>query len=72
MFNIENGMNRIDKEMSGKPDLASMKAALDELVRKSENIENGTTLCGITDYQLPTLSAIGSEYSQLPSIAGLR
>jgi hypothetical protein len=58
--------------MSGKPDLASMKAASDELVRKSKNIEYGTTLCVIIDYQLPTLSAIGSEYSRLPSIPGLR
>lgn len=68
---IENGTNRLDIEMSGKLDAASMKVALDELVSKSENIENGKMLYVIIDFQLPTLSAIGLEFSRLPSMFGL-
>lgn len=65
---IENGTNRLDIEMSGKLDAESMKVALDELVSKSENIENGKMLYVIIDFQLPTLSAIGVEFSRLPSM----
>lgn len=68
---IKSGMNRLDIEMSGKLDAESMKVALDELVSKSENIENGTMLYVIIDFQLPTLSAIGIEFSRLPSMLGL-
>jgi len=48
-----------------------MKVALDELVSKSENIENGKMLYVIIDFQLPTLGAIGIEFSRLPSMFGL-
>lgn len=65
---IENRTNRLDIEMSGKLDAESMKVALDELVSKSENIENGKMLYVIIDFQLPTLSAIGVEFSRLPSM----
>ena len=68
---IETGTNRLDIEMSGKLDAESMKVALDELVSKSENIENGRMLYVIIDFQLPTLSAIGVEFSRLPSMFGL-
>ncbi len=72
MFKItENGTNRLDIEMSGKLDADSMRVALDELVSKSENIENGNMLYLIVDFQLPTLSAIGIEFSRLPSMFGL-
>jgi hypothetical protein len=40
---IVNGTNSLDIEMSGKLNAESMKVALDELVSKSENIENGKT-----------------------------
>ena len=72
MFKVsKNGMNRLDIEMSGKLDSDSMKVALDELVSKSENIENGKMLYVIIDCQLPTLSAIAIEFSRLPSMLGL-
>ena len=72
MFKIvENGSNRLDIEMSGKLDVESMKVALDELASKSENIENGKMLYVIIDFQLPTLGAIGIEFSRLPSMFGL-
>ena len=68
---IENGPNRLDIEMSGKLDAESMKVALDELVSKSENIENGKMLYVIIDFQLPTPGAIGIEFSRLPAMLGL-
>jgi len=68
---IKNGTNRLDIEMSGKLNAESMKVALDELVNKSEGIKNGKILYVIIDFQLPTLSAIGIEFSRLPSMFGL-
>ena len=42
MFKVtQKGMNRLDIQLSGKLDTEEMKIALDELVSKSENIENG-------------------------------
>ncbi len=68
---IQNGTNRLDIEMSGKLDAESMKTALEELVSKSESIKNGKMLYVIIDFQLPTLRAIGIEFSRLPSMLGL-
>ena len=41
---IPNGKNRLDIEMSGKLNAEDMKIALDELVSRSEKIENGKML----------------------------
>jgi SpoIIAA-like len=72
MFKVEkNGENRLDIQLSGKLDTAEMKIALDELVRKSENIENGKMLYEIIDFHFPSLSAIAIEFSRLPSMLGL-
>lgn len=68
---IQNGINRLDIEMSGKLDSEQMKAALDELVIKTENIENGKMLYEVIDFHLPSLGAIGIEFSRLPSMLGL-
>ena len=45
-----------------------MKIALDELVSKSQNIENGKMLYDVIDFHLPSLGAIGIEFSRLPSM----
>ena len=72
MFKVmQNGMNRLDIEMSGKLNSEEMKIALDELVSKSKNIENGKMLYDVIDYHLPSLGAIGIEFSRLPSMFGL-
>ena len=68
---IQNGTNRLDLEMSGKLDAKEVKIALDELVNKSENIENGKMLYEIIDFHLPSLGAIVIEFSRLPSMFGL-
>ena len=72
MFKVtQNGMNRLDILLSGKLDTEEMKIALDELVSKSENIENGKMLYEIIDFHLPSLGAMAIEFSRLPSMLGL-
>lgn len=68
---IKKGMNRLDIEMSGKLNAEEMRAALDELVSKSKNVENGKMLYDIIDFHLPSLHAIVIEFSRLPSMFGL-
>ena len=68
---IPNGKNRLNIEMSGKLNAEDMKIALDELVSKSKNIENGKILYEIIDFHLPSLGAIGVELSRLPAMFGL-
>jgi len=72
MFSVtQKGKNRLDIEMSGKLNSEEMKTALDELVSKSKNIENGKMLYDVIDFHLPSLGAIGIEFSRLPSMFGL-
>ena len=72
MFKImQNGVNRLDIELSGKLDAEDMKIVLDELVSKSKKINNGKMLYKIVDFHIPSLGAIGIEFSRLPSMFGL-
>ena len=72
MFKVTtNGINRLDIELSGKLDAEEMKITLDELVNKSNDIENGKMLYEIIDFHLPSLGAIGIEFSRLPSTFSL-
>jgi len=68
---IQNGVNRLDIKLSGKLDTEDMKIALDELEDKSKNIENGKMLYEIIDFHIPSLGAIGVEFSRLPAMLGL-
>jgi hypothetical protein len=69
MFKITKiGMNRLDIVMSGKLYTEDMKKALDEIVRKSDSIENGAMLYDVIDFHLPSLGAIAIEFSRLPSM----
>jgi hypothetical protein len=72
MFRItQNGKNRLDIELSGKLNSDDMRIALDELVTRSKEIENGKMLYDVIDFHLPSLGAIGIEFSRLPSMFGL-
>jgi hypothetical protein len=72
MFRVtQNGKNRLDIELSGKLNSDEMKIALDELVTRSKEIENGKMLYDVIDFHLPSLGAIGIEFSRLPSMFGL-
>jgi len=68
---IPNGINRLDIEMSGKLSAEDMKIALDELVSRSEKIENGKMLYKVIDFHLPSLGAITIEFSRFPEMLGL-
>jgi len=66
-----NGTNRLDIEISGKLNAEDMKIALDEMVNKSKNIENGKMQYDVIDFHLPSLGAITIEFSRFPSMLGL-
>ena len=68
---MQDGVNRLDIELSGKLNAEDMKIALDEFVSKSKNIENGKMLYEVIDFHLPSLGAIGIEFSRLPGMFGL-
>ena len=65
---VKSGTNRLDITLSGKLDAEAMREALDELVEKSQGIKNGKMLYVIPEFQLPTLKAIGIEFSRVPSM----
>lgn len=62
--------NRLDVEMSGKLNSEEMKRALDDLIDKSEGIEDGKMLYDVVEYHLPSLGAIAIELYHLPSMLG--
>ena len=72
MFKVRpNGKNRLDIELSGKLNAEDMKIALDELVSKSKEVENGKMLYEIIDFNLPSLGAIALELSRFPAMLEL-
>ena len=68
---VKNGPNRLDIEFGGKLDSDDMRKALDELAEAAEGIENGRMLYRVNDFQIPTLAALGVEFSRLPKMFGL-
>lgn len=72
MFKItQPSANRLDIEINGSLDADTMRTALDDLIEKSENIQNGRMLYRITDFSLPTMGAFGVEMGRLPKLFGL-
>ncbi len=72
MFKItQPSANRLDIEINGSLDAETMRTALDDLIEKSENIQNGCMLYRITDFSLPTMGALGVEMARLPKLFGL-
>jgi hypothetical protein len=63
--------DRVDIALRGKIDAIEMAVALDELIEQSKDVNNGQMLYEISDFSLPTLSAIGVEIARLPSLFGL-
>ncbi len=69
MFTVTpRGENRIDIEFRGKLDSDEMRLALDDLIAKSAGIENGRMLYRIEAFEIPTLAALGVEFSRLPEM----
>lgn len=65
---IQNGVNRLDIELSGKVNAKEIRAVLDELALKSENITNGTMVYDVIEFHMPSPAAIAIEFSRLPSL----
>ncbi|MAM71454.1 MAG: hypothetical protein CMP91_09960 [Gammaproteobacteria bacterium] len=63
--------DRIDIELNGKLDKDEMKTALDELEDKARDIREGKMLYTVTEFHLPTLSAVIHEFSRLPAMFAL-
>lgn len=61
---------RVDIAYSGKLDRDQMDAALDDLIRKTEGLENGRMLFRVGQLALPTLGAIKLELRRWPSMLG--
>ncbi|MAL90861.1 MAG: hypothetical protein CMK94_04850 [Pseudomonas sp.] len=60
--------DRIDVILSGRLDSDAMRAALDDLLFKSEGINHGRMLYRIDEFDLPTLGAVTVELSRLPQL----
>ena len=72
MFTIEKTAdNRLDITIQGQIDKDTMQQALDDLLAKAEGIKHGKMLFRITDFSLPTLSAIGVELTYVPKLFSL-
>ena len=63
-----NGNNRLDLEFSGKIDSEEMSSVLDEMVELSANFKDGKMLYRIGEFRMPTLGAIGVEFSRMPQL----
>ncbi|MFN3164778.1 MAG: STAS/SEC14 domain-containing protein [Pseudohongiellaceae bacterium] len=59
---------RIDLDFSGQIDSEEMSRVLDELVELSANFNNGKMLYRIGEFRLPTMGAIGVEFSRMPKL----
>ena len=60
--------DRVDIVLDGKIDADIMRKALDDLIEKSEGMTGGKMLSRIANFALPTLGAIGVEFSRLPKL----
>ncbi|MGH1465034.1 MAG: STAS/SEC14 domain-containing protein [Cognatishimia sp.] len=63
--------DRLDIELFGTLNTDDMRLGLDELIEKSADITNGKMLYTITDFTMPTLGAIGVEFTRLSKLFGL-
>lgn len=69
MFKVTKiGSNRLDLTLDGKLTSEQMTNALDELAEKSRGISDGKMLYRVVNFNLPTLGAIGVEFSRLPAL----
>ncbi|KLI63354.1 hypothetical protein AAV99_10280 [Aurantiacibacter marinus] len=63
--------NRVDIDFDGPLDADGMRIAMEELLAKSQDVENGRMLYRIGDFKMPTLGALAVEFSMLPRLFGL-
>lgn len=63
--------NRVDIDLNGGLDAEIMTAGLDDLIAKSEGVQQGRMLYRITDFAMPSLGALAVELTRLPKLFGL-
>ncbi len=72
MFKVTKRSNsRVDIDFEGTLDADGMRIALDELLEKSQGVENGRMFYRIGDFKMPTLGALAVEFSKLPKLFSL-
>ena len=72
MFTVtKTGPNRVDIALSGSLGPDDMRSGLDDLIALSEDVSQGRMLYTITDFSMPSMAAIGVEFSHLPKLFGL-
>jgi hypothetical protein len=62
---------RVEIDLKGELDAASMAIGLDELIAVSADVENGQILYRIPTFAMPSLSALAVEFTRLPSLISL-
>ena len=69
MFSVtRTATNSVYLQMSGKLTAEKMDDFLNNLLEASADIQDGTLLCEVIDYQWPTLDAIWHELSRMPEL----
>ncbi|MEM9579501.1 MAG: STAS/SEC14 domain-containing protein [Pseudomonadota bacterium] len=62
---------RVDVELKGGIDANIMSAGLDRLMEVSEGMTGGTMLYTITEFEMPTIGALGIEFARIGQLFGL-
>ncbi|WP_147126877.1 STAS/SEC14 domain-containing protein [Shimia ponticola] len=63
--------NRVDITIDGEIDQDTMRNALWDLLAKSEGVSDGRMYYTLTNFEMPSLAAIGVEMTFLPKLFGL-
>lgn len=62
------GDNRVDLTLSGKIEPDEMRSLLDDFLDATSTIERGAMLYTITDFEIPSASAIMVEFPYIPKL----
>ncbi|SEW47130.1 SpoIIAA-like [Cognatiyoonia koreensis] len=65
------GANRLNITLEGTLDSDKMRTGLDHMAELSQDINAGRMLYRIKNFHMPTLGAIGVEFSYLPKLFSL-
>jgi len=72
MFNISKpSENRVDITIDGEIDQDTMRDALWDLLQKSEGVSDGRMFYTLTNFEMPSLAAIGVEMTFIPKLFSL-
>ncbi|MEY1556012.1 STAS/SEC14 domain-containing protein [Yoonia sp. R2331] len=63
--------DRLDIDLSGSVSSIEMATGLDRLIAEAGDMTNGKVLYRITDFEMPSLSALMVEFGRLPSLFAL-